>query len=147
MVMPANQAQAARFMALGGIANAYESERFTSKKGQGRVAAYNAMMEEATATRTTQEWMALCAENSIPAMVANAPEQIFSDPQLRETLFEERDLEGEGRYRAMRPGIRFARTPATIRSDPPTLGRDTAQVLAEIGLTLEDVTAAAGETI
>jgi crotonobetainyl-CoA:carnitine CoA-transferase CaiB-like acyl-CoA transferase len=146
MVMPANQAQAARFMALGGIPNAYESERFTSKKGQGRVAEYNAMMEEATATRTSAEWMALCAENSIPAMVANEPAEIFNDPQLRETLFEERDLEGEGRYRAMKPGIRFARSPATIRSDPPTLGRDTAEVLAEIGLTVQDVTAETGET-
>jgi crotonobetainyl-CoA:carnitine CoA-transferase CaiB-like acyl-CoA transferase len=147
MVMPANQAQAARFMALGGIPDAYESERFTSQKGAGgRVAAYNAMMEEATATRTTAEWMALCAEHSIPAMVANEPGQIFDDPQLRQTLFEERELEGEGRYRAMRPGIRFARSPATIRSDPPTLGRDTAEVLAEIGLTLQDVTAEAGET-
>jgi len=105
------------------------------------------MMEEATGTRTSAEWMALCAEHSIPAMVANEPEEIFDDPQLRETLFEERDLEGEGRYRAMRPGIRFARSPATIRSDPPPIGRDTEEVLAEIGLTLQDVAAEAGETI
>jgi crotonobetainyl-CoA:carnitine CoA-transferase CaiB-like acyl-CoA transferase len=147
MVMPANQAQAARFMALGGIPNAYESERFASKKGSGaRVAEYNAMMEEATGTRTSAEWMALCAEHSIPAMVANQPGEIFDDPQLRETLFEARDLEGEGRYRAMRPGIRFARTPSTIRIDPPTLGRDTAEVLAEIGLTLQDVASEAGDT-
>ena len=88
------------------------------------------MMEEATGTLTTAEWMALCAEHSIPVMVANEPGQIFDDPQLRETLFEERDLEGEGRYRAMRPGIRFARTPATIRTDAPPIGRDTAEVLA-----------------
>ncbi len=147
MVFPASQAQAARFMALGGIPDAYESERFTSgPNAAARVAAYNAMMEEATATRTTEEWMALAAEHSIPVMVANEPGQIFDDPQLRETLFEERDLEGEGRYRAMKPGIRFARSPATIRSDPPTLGRDTAEVLAEVGLTLQDVTVEAGET-
>ena len=147
MVMPASQAQAARFMALGGIPDAYESERFTSKKGAAaRVAEYNAMMEEATATKSTAEWMALAAEHSIPVMVANEPEQIFNDPQLSQTLFEERDLEGEGRYRAMKPGIRFARSPATIRSDPPQLGRDTVEVLAEVGLTLEDVTETAGES-
>lgn len=147
MVMPASQAQAARFMALGGIPDAYESERFTSKKGAAaRVAEYNAMMEEATATKSTAEWMALAAEHSIPVMVANEPEQIFNDPQLSQTLFEERDLEGEGRYRAMKPGIRFARSPASIRSDPPQLGRDTVEVLAEVGLTLEDVTETAGES-
>ncbi len=145
MVMPANQTQAARFMALGGLPNAYESERFTSKQGAAaRVAEYNAMMAEATATRTTAEWLALCAEHAIPAMVANRPEDIFADPQLRETLFETRQLEGEGPYRAMRPGLRFAATPAAIRRDPPPLGRDTAQVLAEVGLTEADPAAAAG---
>lgn len=134
MVMPANADQAAKFMALGGIPNAYESERFVSKEGAAaRVAEYNAMMEEATATRTTAEWMALCAEHSVPVMRANEPGEIFADPQLRETLFEERTLEGEGAYRAMRPGLRFSKTPAAIRRDPPTLGRDTDEVLAEIG--------------
>ncbi len=132
MVMPANQTQAARFMALGGLPDAYGSERFVSARGAAaRVAAYNDMMEEATATRTTAEWMALCAEHSIPAMVANRPADIFDDPQLEKTLFEERQLEGEGAYRAMRPGLRFSRTPAAIRRDPPPLGRDTEEVLGE----------------
>ena len=132
MVMPAGQAQAARFMALGGIPDAYESERFLSAQGAAaRVAAYNAMMEAATATRTTADWLALCAEHSIPAMIANQPGDIFEDPQLRETLFEERQLEGEGGYRAMRPALRFSKTPAAIRRDPPPLGRDTKEVLGE----------------
>ena len=133
-VMPANQAQAARFLELGGIADAYNSERFLATRGApARVAEYNAMLAEACATRTTAEWMALCAENSIPAMVANQPAEIFDDPQLKETLFEERQLEGEGAYRAMRPGVRFSKTPAAIRRDPPPLGRDTEEVLAEVG--------------
>ncbi|MDQ2860850.1 MAG: CoA transferase [Pseudomonadota bacterium] len=132
MVMPAGQVQAARFMALGGIPDAYGSERFLSAEGApARVAAYNAMMEEATATRTTADWLALCAEHSIPAMIANQPADIFEDPQLRETLFEERQLEGEGPYRAMRPSLRFSKTPAAIRRDPPPLGRDTKEVLGE----------------
>ena len=92
------------------------------------------MLADATATRTTAEWMTLCAEHSIPVMVANRPEEIFADPQLSKTLFEERNLEGEGRYRAMRPGLRFSKTPAAIRRDPPPLGRDTEEVLAEAGI-------------
>jgi crotonobetainyl-CoA:carnitine CoA-transferase CaiB-like acyl-CoA transferase len=133
-VMPANRDQSARFMALGGLPGAYESERFTSKSsGPARVAEYYAMMDEAAATRTTAEWMELCAANSIPAMRANTPEEIFDDPQLRETLFEERQLEGEGTYRAMKPGLRFSKTPVSIRRDPPPLGRHTEEVLAELG--------------
>lgn len=132
-VMPANQTQAARFMRLGGFPDAYETERFTRTEGAAaRVAEYNAMMEEACATRTTADWMALCAEHHIPAMVANRPEDIFDDPQLSQTLFETRELEGEGPYRAMKPGLRFSKTRVSIRRDPPPLGRDTEAVMAEL---------------
>ncbi|MDQ0464613.1 crotonobetainyl-CoA:carnitine CoA-transferase CaiB-like acyl-CoA transferase [Caulobacter ginsengisoli] len=139
-VLPANREQSARYLALGGIPNAYETERFTSAPaGGGRVDAYYGMMDEATSTRTTEEWMVLCAENNIPAMRANLPEEIFDDPQLKETLFETRELEGEGAYRAMKPGLRFSKTPVSIRRDPPPLGRDTDEVLAEIGADAETV--------
>jgi crotonobetainyl-CoA:carnitine CoA-transferase CaiB-like acyl-CoA transferase len=132
-VAPADRAQSARFMALGGIPDAYESERFTSKaSGRERVAEYHAMMDEAAATHTTAEWMALCAEHHIPAMRANRPDEIFDDPQLRETLFETRQLEGEGPYRAMKPGLRFSKSPVGIRRDPPPIGRHTDEVMAEV---------------
>ena len=138
VVLPANQAQSAKFMELGGIPGAYESERFTSTpRGPERVAEYYAMMNEASATHTTAEWMELCAENSIPGMRANRPDEIFEDPQLKQTLFEQREIEGEGAYRAIKPGLRFAKTPASIRRDPPEIGRDTAEVLAELGIEAE----------
>jgi crotonobetainyl-CoA:carnitine CoA-transferase CaiB-like acyl-CoA transferase len=134
MVMPASQAQAAKFLELGGIPDAYTSERFLSSKGaQARVAVYNAMLAEATATRTTAEWLDLCAEHSVPAMVAHAARDILEDPQLKVTLFEDRVHETQGPYRAMKPGLRFARTPATIRREPPEIGRDTLEILDELG--------------
>jgi crotonobetainyl-CoA:carnitine CoA-transferase CaiB-like acyl-CoA transferase len=133
-VMPANQKQAAVFLDLGGFPKAYESERFLSAQGAAaRVAAYNEMLAEAAASRTTAEWLTLCAENAVPAMIVNGVRDILDDPQLKETLFETREIEGQGAYRAMKPGIRFAKSPATIRRDPPDLGRDTDEILAEIG--------------
>jgi crotonobetainyl-CoA:carnitine CoA-transferase CaiB-like acyl-CoA transferase len=131
-VLPASRAQSARFLELGGLPGAYESERFVSKGSGQRVAEYYAMMDEAAAAHTNAEWMALCAANSIPAMVANRPDEIFEDPQLKATLFEERQLEGEGPYRAMKPGLRFSKTPVSIRLDPPPVGRHTAEVLGEV---------------
>ncbi|HXQ46281.1 MAG TPA: CoA transferase [Caulobacteraceae bacterium] len=132
-VAPADRKQSARFMALGGIPDAYESERFTSKQsGPERVAEYHAMMDEAAAQHTTAEWMTLCAEHHIPAMRANTPEEIFDDPQLRQTLFETRELEGEGPYRAMKPGLRFSKSPVSIRRDPPPIGRHTDEVMTEV---------------
>ena len=134
-VLPASQAQSAKFMALGGLPGAYELERFTSKaSGKEKVAEYYAMMAEAAASHTTEEWMALGAEHSIPVMRANRPTEIFEDAQLSRTLFEERALGEDGTYRAMKPGLRFGRTPAAIRRDPPRIGQDTDEVLAELGI-------------
>jgi crotonobetainyl-CoA:carnitine CoA-transferase CaiB-like acyl-CoA transferase len=133
-VMPASQKQAAKYLELGGIPDAYTSERFLSKEGaQARVAEFNAMLAEATATRTTADWLAVCAEHSVPAMIANAARDVMDDPQLKVTLFEEREHETQGRYRAMKPGLRFAKTPMAIRREPPEIGRDTLEVLGELG--------------
>ncbi|HEV2365442.1 MAG TPA: CoA transferase [Caulobacteraceae bacterium] len=134
-VAPASREQTARFFALGGIPDAYESERFKRHQtSDGRVAEYNAMMADAAASRTTAEWLDLCERHHIPAMRANEPEEILKDPQLTQTLFEVRELEADGRYRAMRPPLRFSKSPAAIRRDPPRLGRHTDEVLAELGL-------------
>lgn len=134
MVMPANQSQAAKFLELGGIPDAYTSERFLSAQGaQARVAVYNEMLAEATATRTTAEWMELCAAHSVPVMIARHARDILEDEHLAQTLFEVRTHETQGAYRAMKPGIRFARTPASIRLEPPEIGRDTLEVLSELG--------------
>jgi crotonobetainyl-CoA:carnitine CoA-transferase CaiB-like acyl-CoA transferase len=138
VVLPASRAQSTKFMELGGIPNAYESERFLSKpSGGGRVGEYYAMMCEAALTHTADEWMDICAANSIPAMRANKPAEIFEDPQLKVTLFEEREIEGEGAYRALKPGLRFSKTPVSIRRDPPHVGQHTEEVLAEIGARVE----------
>lgn len=134
-VLPASQVQSAKFMELGGLPGAYELERFTSKaSGKEKVAEYYAMMAEAAASHTTAEWMALGAEHSIPIMRANTPMQIFEDDQLKQTLFEERSLGEAGAYRAIKPGLRFSATPASIRRDPPRVGQDTAEVLGEAGI-------------
>jgi crotonobetainyl-CoA:carnitine CoA-transferase CaiB-like acyl-CoA transferase len=139
-VMPANREQAARFFELGGIPGAYDSERFTQAEGAaGKVRVYNEMLAEAAATHTTAEWLEMCAKASVPAMIVNRARDILTDPQLTRTLIEEREIEGEGPYRALKPGLRFACTPATIRREPPHIGRDTAEVLAEIGETAETI--------
>ena len=133
-VLPNARRQSAKLMELGGLPGAYESDRFLGAEGApARLAAYYGMMDDAALAHTTDEWLALCAEHSIPAMRANRPMEIFDDPQLRQTLFETRGLEGEGRYRAMKPGLRFSKTPVSIRYDPPPIGHHTAEILAELG--------------
>jgi crotonobetainyl-CoA:carnitine CoA-transferase CaiB-like acyl-CoA transferase len=132
VIMPASQEAAQRFLEIGGFPDPYHSARYLEAEGgKARVAVYYKMLEEAAATRTTAEWMAICAEAAIPAMRANRLGEVFEDPHLKAVgFFEERDLPGgAGRYRAMKPALKFSRSPAAIRRDPPRLGQDTADVL------------------
>ena len=135
VVLPASRDGSVKFLELGGIADAYNSERFLSAAGgKARVNAYYGMMCEAAATRSTEEWMELCAEHHIPAMRANEMSTLFDDPHFKATgFFEEREIASEGRYRTMKPGLKFSKSPCSIRLDPPTVGEHTDKVLSETG--------------
>ncbi|MFT3810408.1 MAG: CaiB/BaiF CoA-transferase family protein [Micropepsaceae bacterium] len=135
VIMPASQEASNRFLELGGLKNPYNSPRFlAAKDGKERVDAYYSLMKEVALTHTTDEWMAICAEANIPAMRANRLTEVFDDPHFKATdFFQERRLPGDaGGYRSMKPGIRFSKTPSSVRRDPPGLGQHTAEILAEL---------------
>jgi crotonobetainyl-CoA:carnitine CoA-transferase CaiB-like acyl-CoA transferase len=92
-----------------------------------------ALVEQAAATRTTQEWLDILKPLSIPVVKTNGLADLESDPHLREVgLFEAYEHPEVGTYKAIRPPVRFSRTPANIRRHPPRLGEHTEEVLAEI---------------
>jgi crotonobetainyl-CoA:carnitine CoA-transferase CaiB-like acyl-CoA transferase len=123
-VQPVSLSQAAKFMALGGIADAYSSERILSAPGgKAKMAVHFEMMQEAALTRTTEEWMQLGEEHRVPIMRANTLEEVLDDPHLKAVdFFQIRDLPGEDRWRATKPPVTFSKTPASIRRDPPKPG-------------------------
>lgn len=130
-MLPANEGHSAKFMELGGIADGYNSAAFKAAvDGRARVAVYYAQMSQAALAHTTEEWMQLCAEHHIPAMRANALPTVFEDPHFAATgFFETRTLPSGDSYRAMKPGLRFSKSPCAIRSDPPEVGADNEAVL------------------
>jgi crotonobetainyl-CoA:carnitine CoA-transferase CaiB-like acyl-CoA transferase len=123
-VQPVSQRQAAKFMELGGIAGAYESARFREAKGgKAKVQVYYAMMQEAALTRTTEDWMRLGEEHRVAIMRANVLDEVLTDPHLKAVdFFQLREMEGGGQWRAMKPPVKFSRTQASIRRDPPKPG-------------------------
>jgi crotonobetainyl-CoA:carnitine CoA-transferase CaiB-like acyl-CoA transferase len=125
-IQPVSRAAAAKFMELGGIPGAYESERFTSAKGgKAKVAVYYEMLREAARAHTTEEWLKLGEEHRIPIMRANTLEEVLEDPHLKAVdFFQLREHPTEGTWRAMKPPIKFSKTPASIRLDPPRIGQN-----------------------
>ncbi|MGH6873080.1 MAG: CaiB/BaiF CoA transferase family protein [Rhizomicrobium sp.] len=131
-IQPVSRAASARFLDLGGIPNAYESERFLSAPKGGRVGVYYAMQREAAMAHTVEEWMKLGDENRIPIMRANTLDEVLDDPHLKAVdFFELREHPTEGTWRAMKPPVKFSKTPATIRRDPPRPGQDTKDIVGD----------------
>ena len=131
-IQPVSRAASAKFMELGGIPGAYESERFLSAPKGSRVAVYYAMQREAAMAHTVEEWMKLGEENRIPIMRANGLDEVLNDPHLKAVdFFQVREHPTEGGWRAMRPPVRFSKTPAAIRTAPPKPGQDTKEIVGE----------------
>ncbi len=129
-IQPVSNAAAARFLELGGIPAAFDSERYTQGVGgKEKIRIYYEMLHEAALAHTTEEWMKLGEGHRIPIMRANTLEEVLSDPHLAAVeFFELREHPSEGKWRATKPPIKFSKTPATIRRDPPLPGQDTEEV-------------------
>lgn len=92
-----------------------------------------ALVEKAAATKTTQEWLDLLKPLSIPVVKTNRLDDLPDDPHLKAVgFFQSYEHPDAGRYRAMKPPVKFAKTPANIRRHPPRLGEHTEEVLAEV---------------
>jgi crotonobetainyl-CoA:carnitine CoA-transferase CaiB-like acyl-CoA transferase len=132
-IQPVSRAIAAKFLELGGLPEAYDSARYKeARTGKEKVQVYYEMLHEAALAHTTDEWMKLGDEHRIPVMRANTLDEVLTDPHLAAVnFFELHAHASEGTWRTTQPPLRFSRTPASIRRDPPLPGQDTEEVLGE----------------
>ncbi len=124
-IQPVSRTTSAKFLELGGVPNAYESDRFANAPKGSRVGVYYEMLREAALAHTTDEWMKLGDEHRIPIMRANTLEDVLEDPHLKAVdFFQLREHPTEGTWRAMKPPVKFSKTPSSIRRDPEQPGAD-----------------------
>lgn len=121
---------------IGAVRPAWASELYATLETRAHhIDTVYGLVAETMAERTTAEWLALFGELEIPAAPLNSPDALFDDPHLNAVgLFETVDTpHGPVTF----PGVPtwFSRTPGRVRGPAPELGADTADVLAELGLT------------
>ena len=130
-----------RLMATIGRQDLADDPQLADNAGRvARVAEIDAAIGRWTAERTVAQVMELLAAARVPAGKVYTAKDIAEDPhyQARDMLLTQRTRDG---YELQVPGIvpKLSATPGTIRTSAPRLGDDTDAVLAEAGLTAEQI--------
>ena len=92
--------------------------------------------------RTTAQWMGICDELDLPATPVYALDELPDHPHIKAVgLFQDMAHPSEGAVRYVRPAVRFAASPASVRLPAPLLGQDTAAVLSGLGYSSTEIAA------
>ena len=138
-----------RLMAAVGRQDLADDPQLADNAGRvARVAEIDAAIGAWTATLTVAQVMERLAAARVPAGKVYTARDIAEDPhyQAREMLLTQQTRDG---YSVTVPGIvpKLSATPGTIRSSAPRLGDDTDAVLAEAGLTQEQIALLRGKGV
>ncbi len=98
------------------------------------------LLEAKLAERGTKEWVELLNANDVPSGAILSLEDALKQPQIkhRETL-KDVPVEGIGTVPLFTLTAKFEKTPGDITSPPPRLSAHTAEVLADIGITKDEL--------
>jgi crotonobetainyl-CoA:carnitine CoA-transferase CaiB-like acyl-CoA transferase len=92
------------------------------------------LLDDIIRAKTTAEWLAFCADNSIPASEVIDLEKIGEHPHFAAVgLLQDDEHPTEGAYRYVRDPIKVDGEISPLRHHSPQLGADTEDVLRELG--------------
>jgi len=98
------------------------------------------ILVKAFAEKPAQYWLDILLQAEVPVSLGQVNEELLEDPHcLENNFYEERDhpLLGRVRHHGITP--RFSDMEGIIRRTSPLLGQHTAEVLAELGYTPEEI--------
>src|SRR4029079_14831771 len=97
------------------------------------------MIQDVLKTRTTEEWLERLGAEQVACAPVLTREQVIAHPQIAASgILLESDHPTAGRLRQTRTAARFA-TPTVVRRGAPRLGEHSAEVLAELGLSADEI--------
>jgi crotonobetainyl-CoA:carnitine CoA-transferase CaiB-like acyl-CoA transferase len=146
-ILPYLDAHWKKFCTMADREDLLEDERFKSLAD--RVANIDDTYEETAKTmvnRTTQEWLDMFGQTSVPTNAVNTLDGVLDDPHLKEVGFwQELDHPTEGKLRMTKFPVNFSGTPAENKRHQPRLGEHSTEILLEAGLSQGEIDAMISE--
>jgi len=136
-----NDDQFRRFCDVTGLQSLLADERFANNPA--RVVHHRELRQRLVPIlrqHTRDHWSAVLTKAGVPCGAVRDVPDALSDPQLAARhMIEAVEHAAAGTLKVLGVPIKLSETPGSVRTAPPTLGQHTAQVLAELGMTLDDV--------
>jgi crotonobetainyl-CoA:carnitine CoA-transferase CaiB-like acyl-CoA transferase len=120
-----------------------QDQEFQSAKGRsdGR-ARLNAEISKTLQTNTTTYWVDYLLEHGVPCGPIYSMDQVFADPQVKHLGASAKVTHPTlGDLQLLNQGIGLSRTPASLNASSPLKGQHTEEILQEIGLSVQDISA------
>ena len=136
-----NDDQFRRFCAATGQQALLSDERFATNPS--RVVHHRELRERLAPIMRQQSrayWNEQLTRAGVPCGSVRDVPDALSDPQLiARAMIESVEHAAAGMIKVLGVPIKLSETPGSVRTAPPTLGQHTAQVLAEIGMTIGEI--------
>lgn len=143
MLAVGNDRQFTAFCGAAGRADLASDERFATNSARVKHrSTLVPVVQELLMARTTRDWLDFLGPLSVPCGPINDLAQVFAEPQVRHRqMRQELSHPLAGTVPQVRNPILYSRTAIEYNDAPPLLGQHTAEVLAELGLSAEQVAA------
>lgn len=133
-IVPYHEASVATVFRLIGAPELAEDPRFATREARlGNMTQVYAEIARRTPAKTSAEWMALLNAADVPAMPVRDLADLPNDPHLKAVgFFREREHPVAGRYREMRPPVRYGADPDRTLGQAPEVDEDGAAIRAAL---------------
>ena len=107
----------------------------------------NAEIERATLRRSSAEWIGLLNDAGVPCGPINTVDDVFADEQVRHLKMAQALPDGGPERQLVGQPFSLSRTPSTFAARPPAIGEQTDEILAEFGLSRDEIAALKNDNV